>query len=109
MVGCSNVIPPKEFSPQAEVIKKALYSQLNQKYNSITTNLQTSPPKITITQININQIDPFWRDDLPVYHLRGNYQFKLKSRNKQFLSKYQIFDLYLQRQKEGKTWRLLKK
>lgn len=107
LFGCSMVRPPLEFSPKVEIIKKALLFQLEQKHDYLSQNLQINPLQVKITQINVEQINPFLKDNLPIYHLQGTYNLNLQLKNKKVNQTNQRFDLYLQRQKEGKTWRLI--
>jgi len=44
---------------------------------------------------------------LPAYHLQGDYDLTLRLPHQKDTKQHNNFDLYLQRQIEGKTWRLL--
>jgi hypothetical protein len=105
--GCTPVKPPLELAPNGEIVEKALYLQLEKKYYYLQKSLQTKPIKLEITAINVEQIKPFFRDNLPLYHLQGNYHLNLQLKNQKITQINKPFDIYLQRQKQGKTWRLI--
>lgn len=104
---CAMIKPPLELSPNPEIIQKALYLQLEEKYKKISSNLQSSPLPIEIKKINVKQINPLFLNDSAVYHLQGEYNLQLQLNNKNVQHKNKPFDLYLERQKEGKTWHII--
>ena len=107
ITGCTSNQAPLELTPQSDIIEKALKIQLDKKYQQISQQLNTEKPQFEITKININQIKPTIKFKLPTYHLEGNYQIILrqrKSKRKTITNKFQID---LQRQSAGKTWRII--
>lgn len=104
---CNIQTPPLELAPNRDIIEKALYMQLEIKTYSLSTNLHAKPLDYKITTINVEQITPLIIANLPVYHLTGKYNLNLHLINKKLTQTNKHFDLYLQRQKEGKTWRLI--
>ena len=91
--GCSSVEPNKEIVENAIALQTRLLQQQLQ---------QISKP--VIAHVNITQTTTLSIDKLTGYRINGTYDLKLP---KQRLSQQKNpFDIYLQRQKEGKTWRL---
>ncbi|MBW4664030.1 MAG: hypothetical protein KME01_07495 [Chroococcus sp. CMT-3BRIN-NPC107] len=96
LTGCSSG------EPNREIAEKAIALQTRQ----LQQQLQQNVSKFDISQVNITQKQPLSIDKLAGYRIGGTYDFTI-SLPKQRLSKHKNpFDLYLQRQKEGKTWRL---
>ena len=108
IVGCDSNQATLALSPQPEIIEKALRIQLDKKYQQISQQLNTKRPQFKIIKINITQIKPAIKKfELPTYQLEGSYQMILrqgKSKRKKITNKFQ---LYLQRQSAGKTWRMI--
>ena len=91
--GCSGVEPNKEIVENAIALQTQLLQQQLQQIS-----------KLVISQVNITQTTTLSIDKLTGYRINGTYDLKLP---KQRLSQQKNpFDIYLQRQKEGKTWRL---
>ena len=91
--GCSGVEPNKEIVENAIALQTRLLQQQLQQMN-----------KPVISHVNITQTTTLSIDKLTGYRINGTYDLKLP---KQRLSQQKNpFDIYLQRQKEGKTWRL---
>jgi hydroxypyruvate isomerase len=106
---CSSVKPPLEFAPDGEIVQKAIALQLSQTQQGLGQQLNASRPEFKITQISVKKIEPIAVSNLAAYHLKGTYNLTLILPRKQVKQKNNHFDLYLQRQIEGKTWRLLKR
>ena len=91
--GCSGVEPNREIVENAIALQTQLLQQQLQ---------QISKP--VISHVNITQTTTLNIDKLAGYRINGTYDLKLP---KQRLSQQKNpFDIYLQRQKEGKAWRL---
>ncbi len=96
LTACSGGEPNREIAEKAIALQTRLFQQ----------QLQQKVSKLDISQVNITQKQPLSIDKLVGYRIQGTYDFTIKL-PKQRLSKYKNpFDIYLQRQKEGKTWRL---
>lgn len=106
---CSSLTPPKEFAPNGEMVKKAILLQLKQTEETLSEYLLASSPQIEISQINVKKLEPIYVAKLPTYHLQGTYNLKLKLPRQKVTQQSNPFDVYLQRQVEGKTWRLLRR
>ncbi len=100
---------PSEFAPPGEIVQKAIALQLEQTQQQLSQQLQVVSPILEIRQIKVKNLESLVIAQLPTYHLQGTYNLKLKLPRQQVKQKNNPFDLYLQRQAEGKTWRLLKR
>lgn len=106
---CSSTTPPTELAPNGTLVTKALTLYVNQTQSDLGDNLGTSPPEFSLSRINVNNLEPIYIGKLPAYHLRGTYNLTLNYSTQKVTQKDNPFDIYLQRQIEGKTWRLLKR
>jgi hypothetical protein len=108
LTGCAGANPPREFAPDGNIIKQALMLQLTRFEQRLSEELMADHPQIEINQIKIDLLDPLFMGKLPTYHLHGKFNLILDLPNQDVKQNNNEFDLYLQRQKEGKTWRLLR-
>jgi PBP1b-binding outer membrane lipoprotein LpoB len=109
LAACSTPKPPLEFAPEGEIIQKAIAMQIAQTQQGIGQQLNATRPDAEVSQINVKKIEPVVVGTLPTYHLKGTYNLTLNLARQKVTQKNNRFDLYLQRQIEGKTWRLLKR
>lgn len=80
--------------------------QINPSQIHLSQNLLQSQPRLDITKVKIRQSEIIVVENLPTYHLRGSYQVNLHLPRHKF-KQNQPFDLYIQQQKQNKSWRLL--
>ncbi|AIE75887.1 MULTISPECIES: hypothetical protein [unclassified Synechocystis] len=106
---CQNAPPPLEFAPDGAVVQQAINFQLNRTQTALSQHLNAPTPDFEISKINVKKIEAIAVDNLPAYHLAGGYDLKLILPRQTVIQKQNPFELYLQRQSEGKSWRLLKK
>ncbi|MBD2654151.1 hypothetical protein H6G45_11800 [Synechocystis sp. FACHB-383] len=106
---CQSSPPPLEFAPDGAVVQQAITFQLNRTQTALSQHLNAPTPDFEISKINVKKIEAIAVDNLPAYHLTGGYDLKLILPRQTVTQKQNPFDLYLQRQSEGKSWRLLKK
>ncbi|WGT67383.1 hypothetical protein [cyanobacterium endosymbiont of Epithemia clementina EcSB] len=109
IVACNSSTPPTEFAPDGEIVKKAIVLQLTQNFQGLSNQLNTTLPQLKINQIQVKQLDSILVAQLSTYHLQGTYNFKLMFPRQVKEQKKNQFDIYLQRQIEGETWRLLRR
>lgn len=109
MIACNSLTPPTEFAPDGEIVEKAITLQITQNFQRLSDQLNTTLPQLKISQIQVKQLDSILIAHLPTYHIQGIYNLKLMLPRKTTDQKKNQFDIYLQRQIEGKTWRLLKR
>ena len=106
---CQADKPPLEFAPDGAIVQQAIAFQLERTQTELSRQLNATPPKINISQITVKTIEAIVVNSLPAYHLSGVYNLKLFLPRQTVTQKKNPFDLYLQRQQEGKSWRLLKR
>lgn len=109
MTACSSLKPPTELAPDGELIQKAIALQLSQTEQRLSQQLKASHPILDISQITVKKIEPLFIANLATYHLQGNYKLKITLPRQQVTQQKNLFDIYLQRQAEGKTWRLIRR
>jgi hypothetical protein len=109
LTACSAPTPPFGLAPGGEIVQKAIALQIKQSQQQLSEQLQATNPISQITRISVQQIEPLYLGKLPTYHLTGTYNLNLNLGDRQITQKQNEFDIYLQRQKEGKTWRWLKR
>lgn len=106
LTACGTSTPTLGWAPSKQLVQKAIALQVSQTQQQLTQQLQSTPPKFEITQVVLKQLEPLFIDDLPAYHVRGTYNLKIELPQQQVTQQKNLFDVYLERQKEGKTWRL---
>jgi hypothetical protein len=109
LTACSTSAPPTELAPGGEIVEKAIALQLQQTNNGLSQQLELNPPELTISNINVKKLEPIFIAELPAYHLLVTYNLSIKFPRQKVQLKNDPFEIYLQRQSEGKTWRLLRK
>lgn len=107
LAACEPNSPSLGFAPSQQLVRKAIALQVSQTQQQLTQQLRSSPPKFEIAQVALKQLEPFFVDHLPTYHVLGTYSLKIQLPQQQVTQRENPFNVYLQRQKEGKTWRLL--
>jgi len=63
-------------------------------------------PSFKINHLVVSEHKPLMIQDLPGYQVRGMYDLTIQLQRRRETQQQNPFDIYLQRQKEGKTWRL---
>jgi len=95
---CSNV----GMEPNRELVQKAIALQMQQTQQQ----LQQQVRDLEIKRVNIAQKQPISIQDLPGFRVKGTYDLTIKLPKQKLTQQKNPFEVYLQRQKEGKTWRL---
>lgn len=91
--------------PSSKIVQRALALQLEQTQQQLSQQLDLKVNSFEIDSVAISQQQRQKIQDLPAYHVQGNYNVTLKLPRRR-VTQQNPFDIYLQRQKEGKTWRL---
>ena len=107
ITGCAVNPPPLEFAPNATIIESAIALQLEKNYQHLSKHLESQKPSLKIEKINVRNIQPTNKFNLPTYHLTGDYLLTVKNAQGKKQKIRNTFSLDLQRQNAGKTWRLL--
>ena len=96
--------------PSNQLVQRALALQLKQTQQQLNKELwesgQSALPKFEINQLVINEHLPQVIQNLPAYRVRGTYDRTVHLPKRRVTQQQNPFVVYLQRQKEGKTWRL---
>lgn len=106
---CQGTTAPLEFAPNGDIVQKAIALQLEHTQARLSEQLNATLPKLEIKQIQVKTLEPIVISDLPAYHLQGIYNVTLTLPRQKVTQKKNAFEIYLQRQSEGKTWRLLQR
>lgn len=106
LTACGTGPPPLSLAPNKPLVEKAIALQVKLAQQRLTQQLHSAPPTVEITQLTLKQLQPLFLEDLPTYHIWGTYNLKVKLPSKRVTEQQHPFDVYLQRQPEGKTWRL---
>ncbi|KAM3095902.1 hypothetical protein ACKFKF_23770 [Phormidesmis sp. 146-12] len=92
--------------PNTSLVRKAIAMQVSQTQQEISQQLRLDPPKVEVDRIQIKTRSPLTIQNLTAYRIEGTYDFTLKLRDRKVAQKDNPFEVYLQRQLEGKTWRV---
>ena len=93
--------------PSQPLVKQAIVLQLQQTQAALNQQLRLDlqPTDLAIKHVVITERTPIAIEDLKAFRVRGTYKATTKLPTRQ-ISEQSPFEVYLQRQKEGKTWRL---
>ncbi|KGF72753.1 hypothetical protein DO97_05310 [Neosynechococcus sphagnicola sy1] len=95
--------------PKISTIQQAIAMEVSYTQQSLTRLLQltaTTPPKFSISHVQVQQQDPLEIQNLTGFHIQGHYDLTLQLPQRPIYQQQNTFDIYLQRQQEGKSWRL---
>lgn len=93
--------------PNERLVQKALEVQLSLVQEQIDKQLHpVTPLKLEIDRLQIKQQQKLKIGSLPAYKVAGTYDRSLQISQRRIIQKNSPFEVYLQLQKEGKTWRL---
>lgn len=92
--------------PSNKLVQLALELQLEQTQQQLSEKLGLNIKGFEINHLAIAQKEPLVIQNLPTYHIQGTYDLTMKLPKRQITPQHNPFDIYLQRQQEGKTWRL---
>ena len=94
--------------PSKDVVQHAIALQLEQTQQLLSEQLRldTDPAKIQVNRVKIAQQTPLQIQNLQSYRIKGNCDFTVKLPKRAVVQKNAPFEIYLQSQIEGKTWRL---
>lgn len=106
LTACGTNTPSLGFAPSKQLVEKAIALQVSQTQQRLTQQLQSSIANYEITRVKLKQLEALFVEDLPTYHIRGTYNLRFNLSQQRVTQENNPFDVYLQRQNEGKTWRL---
>lgn len=107
LTSCSTV----GLEPSNHLVQKAIALQISLTQKQLTQQLYTSGlpqlAKFEITKLIVKEQEPLEMQNLPTYHIQGTYNLTIQLPTQRVTQQQNPFDVYVQRQSEGKTWRLL--
>lgn len=95
-------------APSHQLVERAIVQQLRQTQAELNQQLRlkVQPTDLNIKRVVIAEQTPMAIEDLKAFRVRGTYNVTTKLPTRQIKEQQNPFEVYLQRQKEGKTWRL---
>jgi hypothetical protein len=100
---------PNSDLPSRQIVSKAIAIQVALTQQQISQQLKLDFPTITVDHVRIQDQEPMTIQGLQSYLVKGNYDYSLKLKQRTVNQQDSAFEVYLQRQAEGKTWRLVQK
>jgi hypothetical protein len=92
--------------PNKALVERAIALQLEQAQTELSQQLRLdTPTEIRIKHLTITEQTPLTIQNLPSYRVKGNCDFTVNLPKRSVTQRQIPFEVYLQRQKEGKTWR----
>lgn len=107
LTACGTNTPSLGQAPGKGLVRKAIALQVQQTQQNLTEQLRSVPANYEIVRVKLQQLEPIFLGGLPTYHFRGTYSLRFGLKEQQVTQEKNPFDVYLQRQPEGKTWRLV--
>jgi len=93
--------------PTRELVQKAIALELEQTQQKLSQQLDLDFQGFEIKRLSITQEQPLTIENLPAFRVRGTYDLIVKLPKRSLTQPQKPFDVYLQIQQEGKTWRFL--
>lgn len=101
LTACGNI----GLEPSSRLVQSAIALQVEQTQQQLSQQLGLNVLGFEINRVAVTKQEPLMIQNLAAYHVQGTYNVTLK-RALRRVTQQNPFDIYLQRQKEGKTWRL---
>ncbi len=93
--------------PTNELVYQAIAIQLEHTQEELKQKLDLDFQGFEIKHLAVTQEKSLTIEKLPTYRLRGTYDLVFKLPNRSLTQLEKPYEIYLQLQKEGKSWRLL--
>jgi hypothetical protein len=93
--------------PTSELVQKAIALELKQTQQQLNQKLDLDFRSFEIKRLSIKQEQPITIENLPAFRVKGTYDLIAKLPKRDLAQPKKPFEVYLQIQQEGKTWRLL--
>ncbi len=97
---------PGRAAPSNQIVRQAIALQATQTQQELSQQLRLKAPHLKVDRVQVSSQEPLTIQNLPTYRVQGNYDYTLKLSKRTVTQKDNPFEVYLQRQSEGKTWRL---
>ncbi len=107
LTACGAVVGPPH-----DLVERAIALQFSQTEEELIRVLYPEAaqfPPFAIKRVKVTDQQSLEIDDLRSYQLRGTYDLTLEFPDRQVTQRDSPFEVYLQRQVEGKTWRLARR
>ena len=105
-------------TPSNSLVRRAIALQFSQTQQQLIQELNpaqhteeqplSSTPTFTINRAIVTARKRLALGDLPLYRIQGTYTLTLSRPDRTIKRQQNAFEIYLQRQREGKTWRLIR-
>jgi len=92
--------------PPKDLVERAIAIQLNQAQQELSAQLRVNDAELEMNRVTIVEQTPLKIADLSAFHITGSCDYTIKLPNRSVSQRNIPFETYLQRQKEGKTWRV---
>lgn len=95
-------------TPGKELVEQAIVIQLNQVQAELSQQLRLGDPipEIKLKRVAIAEQTPLNINNLPSFHIAGTCDYTVQLTSRAVPQRNIPFEVYLQRQAEGKTWRV---
>ncbi|WP_371259646.1 hypothetical protein [Calothrix sp. 336/3] len=101
--GCTAIV----LAPTTQVIEKAIAVQLEHTQEKLNQQLDLDFQSFAIKHLFIQKQKALSLKNLMTYRVSGTYDLVFQLPDRKLTQAKKPFEVYLQLQKEGKTWRLL--
>ncbi|MCY7323544.1 MAG: hypothetical protein LH660_17490 [Phormidesmis sp. CAN_BIN36] len=106
LVSLITACSPNSLTPSTQIVRRAIALQATQTQQELSQQLRLKSPDLKVDRVKVTSQEPLTIQKLPSYRVQGNYDYTLKLSKRTVTQKDNPFEVYLQRQSEGKTWRL---
>lgn len=96
-------------APNQALVKKAIAIQVGQTQTDLGQLLygkNSTPPPFTVSHIKVSDRESLIIYDLKAYKVEGTYDLTFNFPDRKVTQHQNPFEVYLQQQIEGKTWKL---
>lgn len=93
-------------APSNQIVRQAIALQATQTQQELSQQLRLKSPSLKVDRVKVTNQEPLTIQNLLTYRVQGNYDYTLRLSKRTVTQKDNPFEVYLQRQSEGKTWRL---
>lgn len=93
-------------TPSTQIVRRAIALQATQTQQELSQQLRLGSPQLKVDRVKVTTQESLTIQNLPTYRVQGNYDYTLKFSKRTITQKDNPFEVYLQQQSEGKTWRL---
>jgi len=96
-------------SPNQALVKKAIALQLRLTQEELNSPLHLErSPQLDVKGIEITNSDRLREEKLPTFYIQGTYNLDIQLSEQTIKQRHNPFEVYVQQQIEGETWRLLR-